>query len=196
MKIRIFIAVVVSGLSTAYACGDSVESPTAPSSRPSTLNLMITDTPFSDARAVLVTFSDVTVHRSGVSGGQERLPFAGGATSRTCDLKKLTNAQDVLGTGTLPPGHYTQVRIVVSSAVLYFDNAADGAPCAATIAPPAGRSASIQIPSGEVRLNREFSVSDSGATTMLVDFDGDRSIHLTGNDRYMLSPVINVVSVQ
>jgi hypothetical protein len=191
------VAVVVfaAGALSAFACGDSTDSPSSPSTRGSTLNLMITDTPFTDARAVLVTFSEVTVHRSG-EGGFTRLPFASGATSRTCDLKKLTNAQDVLGTGTLPAGHYTQVRIVVSSAVLYFENAADGAACAPTIATPAGRNVAVEIPSGEVRLNREFTVSESGATTMLVDFDGDRSIRLTGNDRYMMAPVISVVSVQ
>jgi hypothetical protein len=196
MRFRTLFALLVAGVLTAFACGDSSTSPTSPSNRPSTLNLMITDTPFTDARAVLVTFSAVTVHRSEVSGGREQLPFAGGATSRTCDLKKLTNAQDVLGTGTLPAGHYTQVRIVVTSAVLYFENAAEGSACAPSITAPSGRSASLEIPSGEVRLNRQFTVSDSGATTMLVDFDGDRSIHLTGSGRYMMSPVINVVSVQ
>ena len=196
MGFRTLVALLVVAVLAAFACGDSSTSPTSPSNRPSTLNLMIKDTPFADARAVLVTFSEVTVHRSNVRGGSERLPFAGGATSRTCDLKKLKNAQDVLGTGTLPAGHYTQVRIVVSSAVLYFENAAEGPACAPTIAAPAGRSASLDIPSGEVRLNREFDVSDGGATTMLVDFDGDRSIHLTGSGRYMMSPVINVVSVQ
>lgn len=197
MRVRTLAVVVLAAAGvSAFACGDSGNSPTSPSSRPSTLNLMIKDTPFTDARAVLVTFSEVTAHRSGVSGGAERLPFAGGATSRTCDLKKLTNAQDVLGTGTLPAGHYTQVRIVVSSAALYFENAADGPACASTIAAPAGRNAPVEIPSGEVRLNREFTISDSGATTMLVDFDGDRSIRLTGSDRYMVSPVITVVSVQ
>jgi hypothetical protein len=31
--------------------------------------------------------------------------------------------------------------------------------------------------------------------TMLLDFDGNQSIHLTGNGRYMMSPVISVLSV-
>jgi hypothetical protein len=39
-------------------------------------------------------------------------------------------------------------------------------------------------------------VSTTAATTMLIDFDGDRSIRETGNGRYMMSPVITVVSVQ
>ena len=160
------------------------------------LSLMIKDSPYSDAKALLVTFSEVTAHRDG-EGGFTKLPFGDvTATSRTCNLKKLVDSQDVLGVGSLPAGHYTQVRLVVSSATLYFDNPADGPACATTIPVPAGRSASIDIPSGEVKLNREFTVADTGALTMLIDFDGDKSVTETGNGKFRMTPVIGVVSVQ
>jgi hypothetical protein len=170
-------------------------SPSSPSSAGSTLNVMLKDSPFSDAKALLVTFSEVSAHVSG-SGGFNVLPFAGGGTTRTCDLKKLATAQDILGTGTLAAGHYTQVRLVVTSAVLYFDNASTGAACAPSIATPAGRNASITVNSGDVKLNREFDVTSTGATTILVDFNGDQSVRLEGNGSYSMSPVIAVVSVQ
>jgi hypothetical protein len=183
---------ILAGVIAASCGGDSVMSPSG-SGR---LSLMIKDTPYSDARALLVTFSEVTAHRDG-EGGFSRLPFGDAtASSRTCDLKKLVDRQDLLGVGTLPAGHYTQVRLVVSSATLYFENASDGPPCATSIAAPAGRSAPVEIPSGEVRLNRQFDVGDSGATTMLIDFDGDRSVTETGNGRFRMTPVIGIVSVQ
>jgi hypothetical protein len=47
-----------------------------------------------------------------------------------------------------------------------------------------------------VKLNREFDVPDTGATTILLDFDGERSIHEQGNGVFRISPVIGVVSVQ
>lgn len=188
---RLIYAITLVCLGT-LACGDS---PTGPSGSAGTLTVMLKDTPFSDARAVLVTFSEVTAHRS-TETDFTRVPFAGSATSRTCDLKKLQTAQDVLGTGPLAAGHYTQIRLVVSSAVLYFENPAEGDACAASIMPPNGTSAPLEIPSGEVKLNRQFEVSASGATTMLLDFDGDRSIRETGNNRFMMTPVITVVSVQ
>src|SRR5262249_4534553 len=94
------------------ACGDS-SSTTAPSSGNPTdpsspsfgsrITLMLRDSPFSDARALLVTFSEVNVHASG--GSWITVPFSGGASSRTCDLKKLQTAQDILGVGTLAAGH-------------------------------------------------------------------------------------------
>jgi hypothetical protein len=158
---------------------------------------MIKDSPYSDAKALLVTFSEVSAHVSG-AGGFNVLPFSGGGTSRTCDLKKLATAQDILGTGTLPAGHYTQVRLVVTSAVLYFDNATSltgGAACAPTIAAPAGRNAPITVNSGDIKLNREFDVNSSETTTILVDFNGDQSVTQQGNGSYSMSPVIAVVSV-
>src|SRR5262249_4627546 len=145
-----------------------------------TLTINLKDSPFSDAKALLVTFSTVSAHASG--GDFMTVPFAGSATSRTCDLKKLTSAQDVLGTGPLAAGHYTQIRLVVASAAIYFDNASSGATaCAATIVPPAGRSGPVTIPSGEVILNREFDLTANMTTTILLDFDGDQSVKDTGN---------------
>jgi hypothetical protein len=175
-----------------YACGG----PASPSGS-GTLNLRITDSPYSDAKAVLVTFSEVSAQVGTEESGRTNLTFANGATTRTCDLKKLENAQDVLGVGPLAAGHYTMVRLVVSSATLYFDNASTGDACAATMTPPDGDKASMTIPSGEVKLNREFDVVAGGATTILLDFDGDRSIAALGNGGgYRMTPVINVVSVQ
>jgi len=172
-----------------------------------TLAIHLTDSPFSDAKALLVTFSDVSVHRAD-PGEWRTLPFAAGS-SRTCDLKKLNGATDVLGVGSLPAGKYTQVRLTVTSAAIYFDAPSVGPACAPQIAPPAGLNVSVDIPSGEVKLNNEFTVT-AGATTMLLDFDGDQSIHQTGsgngngngngngsrNGKFMMSPVIRVVSVQ
>jgi hypothetical protein len=175
-------------------CGGSGANPSGPSSAGGTLNVMLRDSPFTDAKALLVTFSDVSVHSSG--GDFVRVPFSGGATTRTCDLKKLSSASDVLGTGALNPGHYTQIRVTVNKAVLYFSNASAGLACATSLPTPSGDSADVTIPSGELKLNQEFDLSSTSATTILLDFDGDQSVKALGNGNYLMSPVITVVSVQ
>src|SRR5882724_6792564 len=131
------LALPLGLLFLASACGGSPTSPGATG----TVNVTIKDSPFSDANALLVSFSTVSAHLSG--GDFITLPFSGLATSRTCDLKKLVSATDVLGVGPLPVGHYTEIRLVVSSATLYFDNPSSGAACAATILAPAGTSAAV-----------------------------------------------------
>lgn len=204
----------------AFACGNdgTADSATSPSGineggstsggssggATGTLAIHLTDSPFSDAKALLVTFSEVSVHRAN-PGEWRKLSLASG-TSRTCDLKKLNGATDVLGVAGLPAGKYTQIRLQVSSADLYFDQPSVGPPCALAITKPGGESAPVTIPSGEVKLNNEFTLTSLG-TTILLDFDGDQSVHQTGggngrgngngaNGRYMMSPVIRVVSVQ
>jgi len=189
---RVFGFVVVAACVLSVGCGSGA----GPSGTSGTMRMMLTDSPFSDAKSLLVTFSEVDAHKSdSTEGTWTKLPFTAG-TTRTCDLKKLETAQDILGTGPLATGHYTQVRLVVTSAVIYFDNATTGDACAPSIAAPAGRSANVTIPSGEVKLNREFDVTAATTTTMLLDFDGDRSVRDMGNGQYSMTPVIAVVSVQ
>jgi hypothetical protein len=191
---RVFPVIAAAVCAISLGCGGS---DTGPSGATGTMRMMLKDSPFSDAKSLLVTFSAVNAHKSDTTESTwATIPFAASATTRTCDLKKLQTAQDVLGTGPLATGHYTMVRLVVSSAVIYFDNAATGDACAPTIAAPAGRSANVTIPSGEVKLNREFDVSSGTTTTMLLDFDGDKSVRETGNGQFMMSPVIGVTSVQ
>ena len=175
---------------SAIACSDS---PSSPSLSGGNFNVRLRDTPFSDAKAVLVTFSSIRAHRS--ESDWTVVPFVNAATARTCDLKKLETSEDVLGSAALPAGHYTQVRLVVQSATLFFDNASTGSACASTITPPAGASSTLEIPSGEVKLTREFDLTSSSAITMLLDFDGGQSIRLIGNGRYMMSPVVTILSV-
>lgn len=183
---------------TTFACSGesgSPSGPSAPSGSQGTLNLRITDSPFGRAKAVLVTFSDVSMHRN---GDWKKVPFADGSATRTCDLKKLENStQDVLGTGPLEAGEYTMVRLVVQSARVYLDNAAvSPTPCAASIPAPAGAVSTATMPSGEVKLNGSFGVAAGGATTILIDFDGESSFSQTGNGSYMINPVIRILSVQ
>jgi len=166
------------------ACSDS---PSSPSLSGGNFNLRLRDAPFTDAKAVLVTFSSVRAHRS--DSDWTVVPFINAATTRTCDLKKLETSEDILGTAALPAGHYTQVRLMVQSATLFFDNPSSGSACASSIAAPAGANAVLDIPSGEVKLNRDFDITSSSTMTMLVDFDGNQSIHLTGSGKYMMSPV-------
>lgn len=223
---RLFAVALALTMASVVACGGSSQTPSGPDSTSGSsgggsgsggsggsnggglttgsLAINITDSPFSDAKALLVTFSEVNVHRADGSSWQT-MPFASGGGSRTCDLKKLQGHTDVLGVGALSAGHYTQIRLVVSSATIYFDHQSSGPACAPAIAAPSGNSASVDVPSGEVKLNREFTITGA-ATTMLLDFDGDQSIKQTGsnngngkgnsNTKYMMTPVIRIVSVQ
>lgn len=211
----------------AFACsgGDTPATPSATSNSPTgsggggtstaaKLSIFLTDSPFSDAKALLVTFDNVSVHQAD-PGEWKDLTFSGGAgvKERTCDLKHLTDGKtDVLGVADLTAGKYTQIRLNVTKADIYFDktsNATDAAPCGASITVVGSTdNAPVEIPSGEVKLNHEFTLQAATATTIKLDFDGDQSVRQTGsgngsgrgnsgsNSKYMMTPVIRVLSVQ
>ena len=168
------------------------------------LTVRLTDSPFSEAEAVLVTFTDFSVHRTG--GEWETIQFPGGG-SRTCDLKQLeAGAQALLAEmGTLEAGKYTQIRLNVARASIHFDNAATSGPCAPTIAEPAGLKGTVTVPSGEVKLNHNFTITAGGTTTILLDFDGDASIKQTAKGKtgttgsagtFTMKPVISILKTE
>jgi hypothetical protein len=163
---------------------------------------MITDTPFEEATALHVTFTEVQAHRADGAGEWLTVPFANDptATTRTCNLKKLEGPFDILGVASLDAGHYTQLRLVVESAKIYFGGTATGEPaCASTLAAPGGTgitTEAMEIPSGEVKLVQPFDVVTNGTTTIELDFDGDQSVRQTGNGRYRMTPVIKILAVK
>ena len=175
--------------------GTACSGPSGPSGPTGSLTVNLKDGPYADAEAMLVTFSGVSAHHADAEW--QPLTFAGGAATLTCDLKKLVNVVDVLGAGQLLAGHYTQIRLVVQSAALYDSPTPVADPaCAATVTPPAGLIGNVEIPSGEVKLARQFTIPEGGATKILLDFDGDRSVNAMGNGRYWMTPVITILSVE
>jgi hypothetical protein len=191
---RVIAVVAIAAAMSSVSCADTVTSPSGAGN--GALNVFLADSPYSEAKALLVTISEVTAHRAG-EGGFTQLPFGAPGTSllRTCDLNRVENAQTSLGSGTLPAGSYTQLRVVVLAAALYFDNPSTGPACAATIPAPAGRRVLADVPTGEVRLNQPFDIVDGANTSIVINFDGAQSVTDMGNGRYLMTPVIGVVSV-
>ncbi len=188
--------VIAAILLATSACdnGQTTTSPTAPSTSASTLNVVMKDSPYTDAQAVLVTFAPVDVEVS--AGTFVSLPLVTAGNTRTCDLKQIAKTPDVLATGALTAGHYIGLRLIVTSAVIYLDNPSSGEPCASIISIPAGRSAAATIPSGDVRISQPFDISTIAATTITLDFQGDPSITQNSSGGYVLNPVITVDSVK
>ena len=115
--------------------------------------------------------------------------------------KRLANsAQDVLGVGALPPGHYTDVRLTVSSATLYFQTTTTSpTPCATemTLSSGAETGTPVTVSSGRLELNRQFELAAGPSPTqILLDFKGDASVVATGNGAYRMTPVIAISSIQ
>ncbi len=103
--------------------------------------------------------------------------------TRTFDLLTLANGQSaVLCHSPLDPGHYTQIRLkLADSCTVVVD----------------GVTLPLEVPSGSqsgLKLNHPFEIEPDILYELTLDFDATRSIHVAGNGRYILRPVIRLIA--
>ena len=141
------------------------------------LQIFATDPPPPDLEAVLVEVREVEVHRAGgadsgwVTLVQEPVSF---------DLLRVADIAQLLGSKEIEPGVYTQVRLVVSKATVVANG----------IEYPA------EVPGGRLRLTRPFRVEPGKTTALLLDFDGLRSVKVTGANQFKLTPQVKVLALE
>ena len=147
------------------------------------LVLKITDDPDLNISKANVTFSMVTVHLGifGNDSGNETNGTAGWYTvvntTQTFDLIALQDVTALWGSANLSAGWYTQIRLYVDEAVLTID----------------GIEYNCTIPSHVIKLIKPFNITANETTTLILDFDVQKSVHETGNGKYIFKPTIKVI---
>jgi hypothetical protein len=99
------------------------------------------------------------------------------------DSKKADGASVVLGDSILQAGDYTQIRLILANGNYVIDN---------------GVKHDLNVPSGSqtgIKLNHGFTIEPNTLYELMLDFNVDKSIHITGNGQYMLKPVIRCMSM-
>jgi hypothetical protein len=146
-----------------------------PGVRSGKLIINLTDLPV-DAEKILVTISDIEVHKT---GGAFITVFSG---EREYDLLALQKTPELLLDTPLEEGKYTQIRMQVTKGSIQI----------------LGVLYPLDVPSSEVKINQNFDVTSGGTTRILLDFDAEKSLHVSGNaknNKYILRPVILVKSI-
>ena len=154
---------------------------TGPASGNGSLKMYLVDSP-SSFDSVIVFVSRVEVHRSGSNDNSGW--FVINNTLRSFDLLQLRNgASVVLGDSILQAGDYTQIRLILADGNYVIDN---------------GVKHDLIVPSGSqtgIKLNHGFTIEPNTLYELMLDFNVDKSIHITGNGQYMLKPVIRCMSM-
>jgi len=142
-----------------------------------TLVILVRDAP-ADWSRVLVTFSEVRVHRADAANesGWVNLSIREGAI----DFLALGNLTKVLAMDRIPAGKYTQIRIVVASVTGTLSG---------------GSSVNLIVPDGILKTEQPFELKPGGTTTITFDFDLAHSIHQAGDQWYFV-PVLGSVLVR
>lgn len=180
MLLHRFIQITVVFLLLA-SCGSETLDPTAGDDptgrRKGTFALFLKDGPI-QAKEVWVTISEIDVHSTG-AGWQSFDP-----ERETLDLLKLRGGQEaLLEQAQLEAGKYTQIRLRVVDGYLID---------------LAGQRCELKVPSDTVKLQTKFDIAAGLTTRLLLDFDAEKSVHITqkGNKKEcLLRPVITAVSV-
>lgn len=176
----IHLAVILSFFTAAlfiYSCSDS----TSPETGPGQIKITMIDAPAGYEEVnIVVTRVEVHIAESDSNSGW----FVINNDPATYDLLTLRNgASVVLGSNFLDAGHYTQIRLIIGTG---SNIVVDG------IVYP------LEIPSGVqsgVKLNHQFEIRSGLLYELLLDFDAERSIVLTGSGQYKLKPVIRLTPI-
>ena len=145
------------------------------------LKMYLVDSP-STLDSVIICVTRVEVHKSGSDSTSGWLVI--NDSTRYFDLLLLTNgATAVLGDTLLSPGHYTQIRLIIGDGSHVVDQ---------------GIKHDLEIPSGSqsgLKLTSQFTIESGKLYELLLDFNVEKSIIITGNGKYKLKPTIRVMPV-
>lgn len=143
------------------------------------LRMYLIDSPAS-LDSVIICVTRVEVHKSGSDSTSGW--FVINDSTRYFDLLLLTNgASSVLGDTSLSSGQYTQIRLIIGEGSYVVDQ---------------GVKHDLEIPSGSqtgIKLIHQFTIEPGKLYELILDFNVDKSIIITGNGKYKLKPTIRVM---
>ena len=120
------------------------------------LEVRVTARPTDAVTSSLVTVRNIEVS---VSGGADEWRMVA-AEPEQFDLVKLQGVEEILGSSTLEPGRYQQIRFEVTEVVLTIR----------------GNVRMAQVPSGKLLFTGEFELVAGATTVLTLDFDAGKSI--------------------
>lgn len=170
----LFIVALIMGVMV--GCNNNL---TNPNQGTGALRVYLVDSP-SSLDSVIIFVKQVEVHSadSNETSGWSII----NNTLRSFDLLQLRNgASAVLGDSVLAAGKYTMIRLILGDGSYVVMN---------------GLKYNLTIPSGiqtGIKLNHSFVIEPNTLYELLLDFNVDKSIHITGIGEYKLDPVIRVM---
>jgi hypothetical protein len=95
----------------------------------------------------------------------------------TFDLLKIKGLDELFAASQVEAGKYTQIRLTIDNVqVALGDKQAE----------------EVKLPSGELKLVKSFNVVEGGTTEILIDFDAEKSVTVTGEGKVIVKPVVKL----
>jgi len=135
------------------------------------INVYVTDPPPPEMDEIWVDIKNLEVHKTGgnwTSVAVDTEPF---------DLKEIEGIQQFLASQIVETGKYTQIRLEVNSVTIVVG----------------GDNYTAKVPSDKIKLVGNFDVTDNNTTEITLDFNGEKSVLVTGKGDYIFKPVIKLL---
>jgi len=204
LKPKLFlITVILSVLALiAGACAQPVPTPTPTPTPGGTLKVYVTDAPpREEVTSIMVTVSEIQVHKavaeqekdqqqSGTDdqtqeqeqqqtqlGEGEWLTIELSDNTITFDLLEIKGVERFVGTSEVEEGKYTQVRLVIDKVQVELGS---------------GGLQDATLPSNELKIVHPFDVIEGETTALVIDFEADKMVTVTGANKIIVKPVVKL----
>jgi len=170
---RVLSFVAVSSIIFIGACGDD----DASAVDKGIIIIGVTDKPDEDISAIVVTTNLIegnvrTSESENESDWQILLNV-----EKSFDLIEVAGVEKTLGEAEIPAATYNQIRMHVTSVVVTLN----------------GKDVEAKVPSGIIKLVRQFKVKAEEKIVVTFDFDAEKSVVVTGSDTVIFKPVVKLL---
>jgi hypothetical protein len=136
------------------------------------VEVYVTDPPPPDMDEIWVDIKTLEVHKTGGNWTSINVTDA-----EPFDLKEIEGIQQFLASQIVETGKYTQIRLEVESVTIVVG----------------GDNYTAKVPSDKIKLVGNFNVTDNNTTEITLDFNGEKSVLVTGKGDYIFKPVIKLL---
>ncbi|MFC1977673.1 DUF4382 domain-containing protein [Chloroflexota bacterium] len=209
-KPKLYLIIAILGMFALVAGACAPTTPTTPTQADTgTLKVYVTDARSrEEVTGITVTVSEVQVHKALAEQEQEQQQSTTGNQAqeqeqeqqqtqqgegewisvnitddaRTFDLLDIEGIEQYLGQVEVEAVKYTQVRLVVDEVQVEFNNS--------------GNPEDARIPSKELKIVHPFNIVKGVTTALVIDFDADRMVTVTGSGDIIVKPVVKLTNKQ
>ena len=208
-KAKIYLVIAILGIVALVAGACTQQAPIKAAT--GTLKVYVTDArPREEVTSIMLTISELQVHKAIAEQEkeQEQEQSATGNQSQereqeeqqtqqdggewlsipieddvsTFDLLDIMGIEQYLGSSEIEATRYTQVRLVVDTVQVEFDNS--------------GNLQDARVPSKELKIVHPFNIIDGETTALVLDFDADKMVTVTGAGDIVVKPVVKLTVQQ
>lgn len=155
------------------------------------IEVRATDPPPADVSSAIVYLTEIEVHRTAGNVSSDNTTSDNATSEDTggwitvidvatsFDLMEVVNGVEaILGSANVTAGKYTQIRMTVERVEVITTD---------------GDNFTAEVPSGKLKIVRPFEVGGGETTVLTLDFDGEKSLVVTGAGKFFFKPVVKLL---